>query len=419
MTPEKLFHELLGLGLHWEVTECEYDRVASVVRLAVKETAPFWQAERSPAAGAAVTCYDHTEEMTWRHLDVFEHQCEIRCRLPRARCTKTGKIYRVRPPWEGLSKHFTKAFEAMALLFLRDMPVAAVARKLKEHDTRLWRMLKAHVAVALPEADWSNVCCVGCDEMSVRKGHRYVSVFCDLIGKRVLCAVPGKDKSTWEEFARALEEHHGHPRAITEVSIDMSPAYIAGVKENIGSQAAIVFDKFHVLAHVIDAVDAVRRAEMRFGSWDDRQALKETRWVWRKNPDHHTPAEERKRQRLETMNLLTAKAYQMRLTLQDIYALDSVAVAKRKLLAWCRWVRRTADKHKSLLFVAMRKCADMIESHLAGILAHWTHRTTNAFMEALMSVFSATKRKARGYRSTTNLITMLYFVAGKLRLPAH
>jgi transposase len=59
----------------------------------------------------------------------------------------------------------------------------------------------------------------------------------------------------------------------------------------------------------------------------------------------------------------------------------------------------------------------MAENHLAGILAHWKGGVTNAFMEGLNSVFSATKRKARGYRSTTHLITMLYFTAGKLRLP--
>lgn len=419
MTPEKLFHELLGLGMNWEVTECEYDRVGGVVKLAVKETEHFWAAERSPEAGAMVSCYDHTEEMTWRHLDVFEHQCEIRCRLPRARCSKTGKVYRVRPPWEGLSRHFTKGFEAMALLLMREMPMAAVARKLKEHDTRLWRMLKAHVAAAHPQADWSEVCCVGCDEMSVRKGHRYVSVFCDLIGKRVLLAVPGKDKSVWEEFTRALEEHNGHPRAISEVSIDMSPAYIAGVKENCGERTRIVFDKFHVLAHVNEAVDEVRRAEMRLGGSQCREALKETRWIWRKNPDNHTEKQQHKRQRLESLNLITAKAYQMRLTLQDIYFLPSESQAKRKLRAWCRWVHRFAAKHPSLLFKPMRKCAQMIERHLQGILAHWRHRTTNAFMEGLMSVFSATKRKARGYRSTSNLITMLYFVSGNLRIPAH
>ena len=65
----------------------------------------------------------------------------------------------------------------------------------------------------------------------------------------------------------------------------------------------------------------------------------------------------------------------------------------------------------------MVKLAHMIQNHLAGILAHWKWGVTNAFMEGLNSVFSAPKRKARGYRSTTHLTTMLYFVAGKLRLP--
>jgi transposase len=60
----------------------------------------------------------------------------------------------------------------------------------------------------------------------------------------------------------------------------------------------------------------------------------------------------------------------------------------------------------------------MIERHMKGILAYWNRKTTNAFLEGLNSVFSAVKRKARGYRSTDNLITMLYFTAGKLRIPA-
>ena len=77
----------------------------------------------------AVSCYDHVgEELVWRHLDVFEHRCEIRCRLPRGQRTTDGKVYRVAPPWEGLAKHFTQGFEAMVLLLLRQMPVAAVAR---------------------------------------------------------------------------------------------------------------------------------------------------------------------------------------------------------------------------------------------------------------------------------------------------
>jgi transposase len=76
-----------------------------------------------------------------------------------------------------------------------------------------------------------------------------------------------------------------------------------------------------------------------------------------------------------------------------------------------------AKKNVSSLFYKMLACSKMIESHLKGILSHWKRRTTNAFLEALNSVFSAVKRKARGFRSTDNLIAMLYFTAGKLKIP--
>ena len=65
------------------------------------------------------------------------------------------------------------------------------------------------------------------------------------------------------------------------------------------------------------------------------------------------------------------------------------------------------------------RAARMIEGHLEGILAHWTQRLTTAFMEGLNSLFSAVKRKARGYRSVEYMTTMLDFVAGKLTLPCY
>ncbi|HNR71621.1 MAG TPA: transposase [Verrucomicrobiota bacterium] len=65
----------------------------------------------------------------------------------------------------------------------------------------------------------------------------------------------------------------------------------------------------------------------------------------------------------------------------------------------------------------MLKVAPLVQNHLAGILAHWKWGLTHAFMEELNRVFSAVKRKARGYRSTVCLIPMHYVVAGKLRLP--
>ena len=124
--------------------------------------------------------------------------------------------------------HFTKEFEAFALLLLRERPVSQVAELVGETDTRLWRMLFRQVDAAYAEADFSHVCCVGVDEMSVRKGHEYLTVFADLIKRRVLFATEGKDKETWAKFVEALEKHNGHRHAITRVSMDMSPAYQGG-----------------------------------------------------------------------------------------------------------------------------------------------------------------------------------------------
>jgi len=416
MTPEKLFHELLGLGLNWEVVESRFERASGTVFLEIRETAKLWELVRCPEDGGLVFCYDHTEMLTWRHLNIFQHRCEITCRLPRGKCRQCGHVFRVRPPWEGLSTHFTKEFEAFALLLMREMPMSKVAETVGETDTRLWRMLFRQVA-AYAEADFSNVCCVGVDEMSVRKGHEYLSVFADLVRRRVLFATEGKDWETWVRFVEALEKHNGHRHAITQASMDMSRAYQKGVRENCRN-AQLVFDKFHVIKQANEAVDQVRGAEVRRGGKGVWEALQKTTWIWRKNPENLTEHEQERLAKIEHKNLATAKAYQMRMVLQDIYRSPDATTARRRFKVWIRWVRWVARYYQQGgLFRSMLKLAQMIEDHLAGILAHWQSGLTNAFMEGLNSVFSATKRKARGYRSTTHLITMLYFISGKLRFP--
>jgi len=416
MTPEKLFHELLGLGLNWEVIESRFERESGTVFLEIRETPKLWELVRCPEEGGLVFCYDHTEVLTWRHLNVFQHRCEITCRLPRGKCRQCGHVFRVRPPWEGLSTHFTKEFEAFALLLMREMPMSKVAEAVGETDTRLWRMLFRQVDAAYAEADFSNVCCVGVDEMNVRKGHEYISVFADLVKKRVLFATEGKDQETWLKFVEALEKHNGHRHTLTQVSMDMSPAYQRGVADNCRN-AQVVFDKFHVIQNANEAVDKVRRAEMRLGGAGVWEALHNSHWLWRKNPEHLTEPEQERLAGIKNKQFATAKAYQMRLVLQDIYRSPAAGLARRRFQVWCRWVRWVARFYKASLFGPMVKLAQMIERHRVGILAHWKWGVTNAFMEGLNSVFSATKRKARGYRSTTHFIAMLYFTAGKLRLP--
>jgi transposase len=416
MTPEKMFHEMLGLGMSWEVKDSRFEKESGTVFLEIGEKEQLWEGLRCPKDGGYTFCYDHTEEVSWRHLNVFEHRCEIRCRLPRGKCRSCGHVFRVRPPWEGLSTHFTKQFEALALLLIREMPVAKAAQIIGETDMRLWRMTFKHVEQAYAGADFSQVCCVGVDELNIRKGHEYLSVFADLVAKRVLFATEGKDKQVWGKFVEALEKHNGHRHAITQVSMDMSAAYQSGAAENCRN-AQVVFDKYHIIANTNKAIDRVRKAEIRSGAKDVFKQLYKTQWLWRKNPTNLTAKEERRLKKIDQENLATAKAYQMKLALQKIYEEPLVSVAEDRFQLWCRWVKEVASRQAKNVMAAMVKVADMILNHLKGILAHWKWRLTNAFMEGLNSVFQATKRKARGYRSSEYLITILYLTAGKLRIP--
>jgi transposase len=198
-----MFERLLNLGGEWKVTRVtlEGEGIGKEVVINVEETPALWKQLRCPEGGE-VFCYDHTEELSWRHLNVFEYRCEIRCRLPRAKSRKTDAVFRVPVPWEGLSKHFTFGFEAVAVMLMREMPVRKVSEVLGETDTRLWRMLREQVARAYAMVDMSEVRVVGCDELAIAKGHEYLTVFADLARRHRLARMDRSRASSWPSCRR-------------------------------------------------------------------------------------------------------------------------------------------------------------------------------------------------------------------------
>jgi len=416
MTPEHMLEQLLGLGTDWKVLRTEFEVEHNTFVISVSETEALWP-EESAKCGQTVTGYDPVEPMPWRHLNVFNKECVIVSAWPRGRRSQDGTIYRVTPPWEGRSKHFSKELEAFALTRMREMPVKKAGEILGTTDQRLWRMLHAHVEAARAQADWSEVVGVGADEMNRKKGPNYITVFADLLQKPVLFGVEGKDAGVWEQLAQEWALHNGHPKAITRVAIDMSPAYVRGVRENFGN-AELVFDQFHVIQEANEKVEAVRRLEAQSDE-RKRQQLAKSQWIFRKNLESHTQREAERLQQMDGQNLMTGLAYPMRLVLQDIYKVKPVPEARRDLLAWCTGVTAKSQKKGHPLLEPMARAAQMVKRHLKGILGHWKEGLTTAFLERLNSLFSATKRKARGYRTTKNLLAMLYFVAGKLQIPCY
>lgn len=396
------FEELLHVPEPWYIDRAHYDLDKKQLDVFIKyrKRALFpcsdCGAPNQPVKDTAA------KDRIWRHLNFFEYPCYIHAELPRTHCGKCNRTMRVNVPW-ALNKeknYFTLYFDALIIALAKDMPMNAVSRFVGEHDTRLWRVLHYYVDHAIAVQDLSYVTKINTDETSAKRGHNYITIFMDPEQKNVICVTKGKDASTWATCKSELESHGGKAENVTEVCMDMSPAFIKGATENF-PQAAITFDKFHVIQSANEAVDEVRRTERKSCT-----ELKDTRYLWLKNPENLTAAQKETMAKLKDCDLDTAKAYRMRLILQEIYRYPT-AIAPAVLKDWIQWGLRCQ-------LAPMVDVAKMLHTHYDGVVRWFESKLTNGLMEGVNSLFQAAKRKARGYRSEKNIIAMVYVLAGKL-----
>lgn len=399
MNENELFQAALGLLPPWRVDRFNFEPGRLDIYLDFPRGAGFpCPVCTTPDCKA----YD-TETLTWRHLNFFQHQAFLHARTPRVQCSLCG-IRRVTVPWARPDSGFTLLFEAFVLQLAKAMPVLAVAQLVGEHDTRIWRILNHYVESARNTANYSFVTQVGIDETAARRGQDYVSLFVDLNERKVLFVTPGNNAATVSTFAQDLRAHQGDPQAVTEVSIDMSAAFINGVGDHLPN-ASITFDKYHVVSLVNTAVDEVRRQERKL-----HPELAGTRYLWLKNLANLTPKQQRQLQTfdLTRCHLKTARAYQIRLVFQDLYT-QPPEQAEYYLNRWYFWA--THSRIQPIIEVAKT-----IRRHQAGILRWFTSQINNGILEGINSLIQAAKAKARGYRSFRNFATIIYLIAGKLNL---
>lgn len=396
-----LFQLALGLAHPWRVERSDFDperkRLDLFIDFEAGGTFPC------PECGRAGCKAHDTTDKTWRHLNFFEHEAYLHVRTPRVRCATCGvKLAEV--PWARHGSGFTLLFEAFLLALCKAMPVAAVAKLVGEHDTRIWRVLHHYVGKARAEADFSGVRRVGVDETSSKRGHHYVSLFADLAEGRVLFATEGREASVFAAFRQDLAAHRGKADQIRELCMDMSAAFQKGAREEF-PQAEVTFDKFHVLKLLNEAVDEVRRREQQ-----DRPELKRTRYAWLRRPEHLRVWEMELLERLlpEEVGLKTARAYQLKLALQEFWKLPPLAAERY----FDRWHRVAIESDLEPVV----RVATTLQQHREGLLNWFWSRVSNGLLEGINSLVQAAKAKARGYRSTRNLITMIYLITGKLNL---
>ena len=403
MRDTDLFQLALGLVPPWLVKAANFD--AEKKRLDIE--IDFFRGGRFPCPHCATAdCPVHDTAMQqWRHLDFFQHQAFLHARTPRITCPDCG-VKQIAVPWARAGSGFTLLFEALAMTLVTHMPVAAAARLMGEHDTRLWRVVFHYVEEALKRMDLASLRRVCIDETAAKRGQDYITLFVDIDMRKVVYIADGHEAKTVAEFADHVDAHNSDASRIKEVCVDMSAAFIKGVTENL-TEAEITFDKFHVMKLIGDAVDKVRRAESK-----TRPELKRSRYLWLRNESNLSAEQSAHLGSLAKTNLKTARAYHLRLTFQDIYKERSREWAGVFLDKWYSWARRSRLE-------PMKQVAATIDRHRAGILAWFDSGIANGLIEGINSLVQAAKAKARGYRNSKTLKAVTYLIAGKLdlRLP--
>jgi transposase len=388
-----IFAAALGIAAPWKLISIEFDEVKGELHLRVDCNA----GERFPCPDGSglVGRYD-SRERTWRHLNFWQHKTFISANVPRVRCSD-GSVQMIEVPWATKGSGFTLMFEAAALLLMRNMPVAAVADIVDEHDTRLWRLLHRHVEAWKPKIDMSKTTAICVDETAAKRGHTYITLVIDATTKRLLFATEGRDKSTIYRFSEIMSVQGGDPMRVTHAAIDMSNAFKGGVADHFPN-ATIVYDRFHIAQWMNKAVDQVRRSEVR-----EKTELKGTKFLWLKRHDRLSDDERALLGEFIQSRKKTAKAYQLKVLWDEFYKQKTELEAKGFLKAW---VNSAIESN----ILPMMKIACIINASWQRFTSWISTPISTAINEGTNSIVQAIRARARGYKNPLNFINMCYFL---------
>jgi len=368
---------------------------------------PSWKRPRCGGCGKCATGYDRRAVRRWRHLGTGRLKIWLEYAPRRVQCRHCGGVVTEKVPWAPHQSRFTWEFEELVAYLAQVSDKTNVTKQMGIAWPTVGAIVERVVARLLDPGRLNNLRRIGVDEFSYRKHHRYITTVVDHDRRRVVWAAKGRSAETLTAFFDEL----GPERAarIECATIDMSAGFQKAIREH-APNATIVFDRFHVQRLVSDALDQVRRAQVRFvGLGEKGRAIKHSRFALLKNPWNLTRKDKQKLSELQRTNAPLYRAYLLKETLAQALDYKQPGHARRALLDWLAWASRSKLKP----FV---KAARTIRKHFDGIVAYFEERLTNGIVEGLNNKLRMIARRAFGFHSPDPLISMLHLCSGGIEL---
>jgi transposase len=344
----------------------------------------------------------------WRHLDLGGQRCHIEYELRRVRCPDCGVRVEAVPFARPGARH-TRDFEDLVAFMAQQMAKQPITRLLRIGWDTVGAIVQRVVADHLDADRLQGLVMIGCDEISYRRGQRYLTQVCDHQTGAIVWAKPGRNAQTLQDF---FDELGPDGRAsIKAVSIDMNGSYEKAIRQAV-PDAEIAFDPFHVVQLAQRAVDDVRRREWNelgksvsgHGRW-----VKGIRWSLLKAPENQTVRQLAALHEVQHANRRLYRAFLLKEQLRLLDHLDDPALAQDHLRAWLAWASRSKLKPFVRLARTLRAKRD-------GILAAIRLGINNGRMEGLNSKVRLLSHRSFGFHSPAPLIALIHLCCTGLQI---
>jgi len=399
----ELYRTILGLQEPWTVVNVEVDMSEQQVVVTVEPgPRPF----PCPICQESAPGYDR-KLRRWRHLDTCQFTTLIQAEVPRVECSTHG-VKQLVVPWAAPGSQFTALFERLAIDLLRECAVKGTAKVLRIFWAEAWGIKHRAVARGLARRREEPLVHLGVDEKAIAKGHRYLTVVADLDRRQVLYLAEDRKQESLDRFWQTLSS--SQQKGIAAIAMDMWEPYVQATRQHLeAADQKIVFDTFHVVKHLHDGVDRVRRAEHRTLKQSGDTRLTGTKYLWLMRPQTMTAEQ---RDALQRSDLKVARAWLLKEQFRHFWDSTYRGAAQKFFTRWF-W-RATHSRLQPLAAVAKR-----LKRHLPNVLTYVKHGITHAGLEAVNSTIQGVKKMARGFRNVENFKTAIYFHCGGLNLYPH
>jgi transposase len=401
----QLYQQILGLVEPWTVKNVTLKPKEQEVDVEVVCTETRWGC---PQCGKRMPVHDW-ERRRGRHLDSCQFKTVISGDVPRVKCEEHG-TQAVAVPWAEKYARFTRLFERFAIDVLQVCSASEACGLVRiswdEADGIKQRAVKRGLE-RKPVRVNKNLCV---DEQSAARGQEYLTVVArvDEDGTTVDYVGEGRKQESLDAYWKQLTQEQLD--GIDAVAMDMWEPYVLSTSAHVPEGAEkIVPDPFHMMKHMNEAVNEVRKAEHRALSAEGDDTLEGTRWLWLYGVGNIPEAQRPAFDVLKIRNLLTARAWALKETLRNLWLYKSEAWATKHFKRWHGWAIRSRLE-------PVKKIARMLKSRLANILTYCKSRLTNGPIEGLNNKIQGLIKKAYGYRNKQRFITDIYFHCGGLNL---